>query len=69
MMNVRKVDVPKVLGALPALQKPTVSSLSDPEWVDVMTILNEDVVRQIIPRLKAAGACGIVEYPISKIID
>jgi ATP phosphoribosyltransferase len=69
MMNVRKADVAKVLGALPALQKPTVSSLSDPEWVDVMTILNEDVVRQIIPRLKAAGACGIVEYPISKIID
>lgn len=69
MMNVRKADVPKVLGALPALQKPTVSSLSDPEWVDVLTILNEDIVRQIIPRLKAAGACGIVEFPINKIID
>ena len=69
MMNVRKADVPKVLGALPALQKPTISSLSDPEWVDVMTILNEDIVRQIIPRLKAAGACGIVEFPISKIIE
>jgi ATP phosphoribosyltransferase len=69
MMNVRKVDVPKVLGTLPALQKPTVSSLSDPEWVDVLTILNEDTVRQIIPRLKSAGACGIVEFPINKIID
>jgi ATP phosphoribosyltransferase len=69
MMNVRKADVPKVLGALPALQKPTVSSLSDPEWVDVLTILNEDIVRQIIPRLKVAGACGIVEFPINKIID
>ncbi len=69
MMNVRKADVTKVLGALPALQKPTVSSLSDPEWADVMTILDEDIVRQIIPRLKAAGACGIVEYPINKIID
>lgn len=69
MMNVRKGDLARVLGVLPALQKPTVSSLSDPEWVDVMTILNEDLVRQIIPRLKAAGACGIVEYPINKIID
>jgi ATP phosphoribosyltransferase len=69
MMNVRKMDVAKVLGVLPALQKPTVSSLSDPEWVDVLTILNEDTVRQIIPRLKTAGACGIVEFPINKIID
>jgi ATP phosphoribosyltransferase len=69
MMNVRKGDVAKVLGVLPALQKPTVSSLSDPEWVDVMTIIDEDTVRHIIPRLKAAGACGIVEYPLNKIID
>jgi len=69
MMNVRKADVAKVLGVLPALQKPTVSSLSDPEWVDVMTIIDEDTVRHIIPRLKAAGACGIVEYPLNKIID
>jgi ATP phosphoribosyltransferase len=50
------------------LQKPTISALSDPEWVDVMTIIDEDVVRHLIPRLKAAGACGIVEYPINKII-
>jgi ATP phosphoribosyltransferase len=69
MMNVRKADVARVLGVLPALQKPTVSSLSDPEWVDVMTIIDEDTVRHIIPRLKAAGACGIVEYPLNKIID
>jgi ATP phosphoribosyltransferase len=69
MMNVRKVDVTRVLSVLPALQKPTVSSLSDADWVDVMTILDEDTVRQIIPRLKAAGACGIVEYPLNKIID
>jgi ATP phosphoribosyltransferase len=69
MMNVRKSDVAQVLRALPALQKPTVSSLSDPDWVDVLTILNEDTVRQIIPRLKTAGACGIVEFPINKIID
>jgi len=69
MMNVRKADLAKVLTALPALQKPTVSALSDPEWVDVMTILDEDTVRHLIPRLKAAGACGIVEYPLNKVID
>ncbi|MCS7022953.1 MAG: ATP phosphoribosyltransferase [Gemmataceae bacterium] len=68
MMNVRKSDVDKVLQVLPALQKPTISALSDPEWVDVMTIIDEDVVRHLIPRLKAAGACGIVEFPINKII-
>jgi ATP phosphoribosyltransferase len=69
MMNVRKTDVPNILAILPALQKPTVSALSDPDWVDVMTIIDEDTVRHIIPRLKAAGACGIVEYPLNKIID
>lgn len=69
MMNVRKGDVERVIGVLPALQKPTLSTLSDPEWVDVMTILDENTVRHIIPRLKAAGACGIVEFPLSKVID
>src|SRR5436305_30840 len=69
MMNVRKADLPAVLAILPALQKPTLSALSDPEWADVMTIIDEDTVRHIIPRLKAAGACGIVEYPLNKIID
>jgi len=69
MMNVRKVDVDRVIGVLPALQKPTLSALSDPDWIDVMTIINEDTVRHIIPRLKAAGACGIVEFPLSKVID
>lgn len=69
MMNVRKADVGQVLAVLPALQKPTVSSLSDPDWVDVMTVIDEERVRQIIPRLKAAGACGIVEFPLNKIID
>jgi len=69
MMNVRKADLAAVLGILPALQKPTISGLSDPEWADVMTIIDEDTVRHIIPRLKAAGACGIVEYPLNKIID
>jgi ATP phosphoribosyltransferase len=69
MMNVRKSDLPAVLKILPALQTPTISSLSDPEWVDVNTILDESKVRQIVPLLKQAGARGIVEYPLNKIID
>lgn len=69
MMNVRKKDMEKILSLLPALQKPTVASLSDPDWVDVNTILEESVVRAIVPKLKAVGAKGIVEYQITKIID
>jgi ATP phosphoribosyltransferase len=69
MMNVRKADAEKVLGVLPALQTPTESPLADPAWLALNTIIDEDTVRHIIPRLKAAGACGIVEYPLSKIID
>lgn len=69
MMNVRKRDLPAVLKILPALQNPTISALSDPEWVDVNTILEENIVRNIVPQLKGAGACGIVEYPLNKIID
>jgi ATP phosphoribosyltransferase len=69
MMNVRKGDLPAVLKILPALQTPTISSLSDPEWVDVNTIIDESIVRQIVPQLKQAGARGIVEYPLNKIID
>jgi ATP phosphoribosyltransferase len=69
MMNVRRVDLTKVLQQLPALQKPTVANLSDPDWVDVNTIVDESYVRMIVPKLRAAGATGIVEYPINKIID
>ena len=69
MMNVRRDDLDSILELLPALQKPTIAALSDPEWVDVNTILEEPVVRAIIPKLKAAGARGIVEYPINKLID
>jgi ATP phosphoribosyltransferase len=69
MMNVRQADLKAVLGILPALQKPTVSSLSDEAWVAVNTILDENIVRHIIPQLKQAGARGIVEYPLNKIID
>jgi ATP phosphoribosyltransferase len=69
MMNVRRGDLPAVLKILPALQNPTISNLSDPEWVAVNTILDENTVRHIVPQLKQAGACGIVEYPLNKIID
>ena len=69
MMNVRTADLPAVLEILPALQKPTISSLSDPEWVAVNTIIDENIVRHIVPQLKQAGARGIVEYPLNKIID
>ena len=69
MMNVRRADLPTILDQLPALQQPPVSSLSDPDWVAVNTILDGPTVRMIIPVLKAAGARGIVEYPINKIID
>jgi ATP phosphoribosyltransferase len=69
MMNTLRENLDTVIANLPALQKPTVSSLSDPEWVAVNTIIDENVVRHIIPRLLKAGARGIVEYPISKIID
>jgi ATP phosphoribosyltransferase len=69
MMNVPRDRLSSVLALLPALQNPTVSSLADENWVDVNTILDESVVRQIIPRLKAAGARGIVEYPLNKVID
>jgi ATP phosphoribosyltransferase len=69
MMNVRRNDLTNVLKVLPALQTPTISSLSDADWVDVNTIIEERVVRALIPKLKAAGARGIVEYPISKLID
>jgi len=69
MMNVRRVDLEKILAQLPALQQPTVASLSDPEWVDVNTIVDESFLRVIVPQLKAAGARGIVEYQINKIID
>ncbi|MCI0640422.1 MAG: ATP phosphoribosyltransferase, partial [Gemmataceae bacterium] len=69
MMNVQQADLAAVLKILPALQNPTISSLSDKTWVAVNTILDENIVRHIIPQLKAAGARGIVEYPLNKIID
>ena len=68
MLNVRREHLPAVLAVLPALKNPTISELSDPEWVAVNTIVDEEIVRQIIPRLKAAQAQGIVEYPLNKIV-
>lgn len=67
-MNVRKSDIKKVISLLPALKKPTISSLSEGGWVAVETIIDEKVVRILIPKLKAAGAEGIIEYPLNKLI-
>jgi ATP phosphoribosyltransferase len=68
MLNVRRGDLGDVLGLLPALQRPTISALSDEEWVAVNTIIEERTVRELIPKLKAARAQGIVEYPLNKIV-
>ena len=68
MLNVRRQDLKAVLGLLPALQRPTISPLSDEDWVAVNTIIEEKTVRDLIPRLKAAGGQGIVEYPLNKIV-
>jgi len=68
MLNVEKVNLNAVLAVLPALKRPTISTLSEDGWLAVNTILEESTVRTIIPRLKAAGAQGIVEYPLNKII-
>jgi ATP phosphoribosyltransferase len=68
MLNVHKTNLAEVLNVLPALKRPTISHLSDDEWLAVNTILDEATVRDIIPRLKKAGGEGIVEYPLNKIV-
>jgi ATP phosphoribosyltransferase len=68
ILNVRREDLERVVAILPALKNPTISMLSDPGWVAVNTIVEESVVRQILPKLKAANAQGIVEYPLNKIV-
>src|SRR5581483_1439726 len=68
MLNVHKKDLAAVLAVLPALKRPTISTLSDEDWLAVKTILDESTVRDIIPRLKQAGGEGIVEYPLNKIV-
>ena len=68
-MNVPKDRVEAVLKILPALATPTVSTLSDPAWVDLSTVVAEKQVRELIPKLYEAGARGIIELPINKIIE
>ena len=68
MLNVLRADLAGILALLPALQRPTISALSDEEWVAVNTIIEERTVRDLIPQLKAARAQGIVEYPLNKIV-
>ncbi|HXW61300.1 MAG TPA: ATP phosphoribosyltransferase [Candidatus Acidoferrales bacterium] len=68
MMNVRREDLETVLSTLPALRNPTVAQLSNPDWLAINTVIEEKNVRQLIPRLKAARAEGIVEYPLNKVV-
>jgi len=68
MLNTRRADLASILALLPALQRPTISPLSDEDWVAINTIIEERTVRDLIPRLKAARAQGIVEYPLNKIV-
>jgi ATP phosphoribosyltransferase len=68
MMNAPKDKLDLIVAELPALNFPTISHLSDPAWVALNTIIDEAVVREVIPKLKAAGATGIVEYPLSKVV-
>ncbi len=68
LLNVRRTDLDNLLAALPSLRNPTISQLSDPNWVAINTIVEEKTVRQLIPKLKAARAEGIVEYPLNKVV-
>ena len=68
MLNVRKGNLPAVLAVLPALQKPTISHLSDEDWLAVNTVIDEGAAWDVIPRLKQAKAEGIVEYPLNKVV-
>ena len=67
-MNIAQKNLGKLLKSLPALRNPTISTLSQPGWVAVETIIDEHIIREIIPRLKAAGAEGIIEYPLNKVV-
>ena len=69
MLNVERRNLDRVLEVLPAMKKPTISHLSDEDWMAVNTILDESLVRELIPRLKEAGAEDIVEYPLNKIVE
>ena len=67
-MNVPRSGLRKVLAILPAMKRPTIASLSDPKWASVETVIDESEVRRLVSRLKAAGAEGLVEYPLNKVI-
>jgi ATP phosphoribosyltransferase len=67
-MNIQRKQLPKLLKQLPALRNPTVSTLSQRGWVAVETVIDESIVREIIPQLKAVGAEGIIEYPLNKVV-
>ncbi len=68
-MNIEKKNLSKLLSLLPSLKSPTISELSDKKWVAVETIIDESIVRKMIPKMKYAGAQGIIEYPLNKIIE
>ena len=67
-MNFPKSALPELLGKLPSLRRPTISNLSEDGWVAVETVIDEIIVRDIIPELKRLGAEGIIEYPLNKIV-
>ena len=67
-MNAKKADVATIGRVLPSLHSPTVNTLSDPSWVAIETVVDESVVREIIPQLKAAGASGIIELALNKVV-
>ena len=67
-MNIRRAELEKLLALLPALRRPTISALTDEDWVAVETVLDEREARDLIPELRNAGAEGIVEYPLNKVI-
>ena len=67
-LNIKQKNLPKLLQSLPALRNPTVSNLSQSDWMAVETVIDEPVVRELIPQLKQLGAEGIIEYPLNKVV-
>jgi ATP phosphoribosyltransferase len=67
-MNIETSRIEQVLSLLPAMRRPTISQLAEPDWSAIETIIDESVVRDIVPELKRAGAEGIIEYPLNKVI-
>ena len=69
MMNVPKAKLQQIIDLLPALGTPTISTLADERWMAINTVITEDRATELLPRLREAGARGIVEYPLNKIVD